>query len=89
MKNNIDFSQCEFISENMWFITYDEFCHNRRAIRRMFDSLDKNGKLFYMWYVYANVHMREYHKNAIWDYLNYYDPDGIKLMDLVRTYRAF
>lgn len=86
--NKIDFSQCRFISENMWFITYTDFCDNRRGIRRLFNELDKNGKEFYMWYVYANIHMKECHKNAIWDYLNDYDPNAIELLRLARFYKS-
>lgn len=85
--NGIDFSQCEFIEENMQFITYTEFCKNRNAIRRMFNELDRNGKIFYKWYVYANVHMKEQFKNAIWDYLNGYDPNGMELMRIIRFYK--
>lgn len=89
MAKKVDFSVCEFINENMWFFTYYDFCDNAKAIKLLFDKLDRNAKLFYMWYVYANIHMNETYKNAIWDYLNqepkeYY----IRLLELKRTYRA-
>lgn len=85
--NKIDFSQCRFISDNMWFMTYIDFCDRRRHIKKLFEDLDSNGKEFYMWYVYANIHMKENLKNAIWDYLNDYDPHGLELLRLARFYK--
>lgn len=87
MEKPIDFSVCEFIHENLNFYTYYDFCDNRKAIKRLFKELNKNAKLFYMWYVYANIHMNETFKNAIWDYLNGYD-DGSHLLELKKIYRA-
>lgn len=75
MENKIDFSQCRFIHDNMWFFTYQDFCANRKVIKRMFKELDRDGKMFYMWYVYANIHMDEQRKNRIWDYLNSDEPE--------------
>lgn len=71
MEEKIDFSQCRFIKEQMWFYTYNDFCNNRKIIKQKFKQLSQDGKLFYMWYVYANVNMNEVAKNKIWDYLNY------------------
>lgn len=85
--NDFDFSKCRFISENMWFITYTDFCKNRKRLKQMFNELDKYTKEFYMWYVYANVHMKENFKNAIWDYLNDYDPNAVELMRLRKFYK--
>lgn len=88
MKNKrIDFSQCEFIEENMQFMTYIDFCNNKYIIKHLFEQLDDNGKIFYKWYVYANIHMKETFKNAIWDYLNGYDLNGIELMRITRIYK--
>ena len=28
MAKNTDFSVCEFIDENMWFFTFNDFCEN-------------------------------------------------------------
>ena len=75
MAENVDFSVREFIDENMWFFIYDDFCINRRVIKKFFKELDKNGKKFYMWYVYANIHLDENRKNKIWDYLNNDEPE--------------
>ena len=87
MENKIDFSACEFIDENLKFYTYYDFCDNRRIIKKLFDKLDRNAKLFYMWYVYANIHMNETFKNAIWDYLVGAD-DGRELLNKKRFYVA-
>lgn len=85
--NKTDFSQCRFIAREMWFITYIDFCDNRRGIKRLYNELDRDGKEFYKWYVYANIHMKEFYKNAIWDYLNDYDPNGVELMRISRFYK--
>ena len=49
----------------------------------------KGCVLFYKWYIFANIHMNETYKNAIWDYLNqfeeYYE---INLLNLKRFYKA-
>ena len=70
--NNIDFSECEFINEVLRYYTYYDFCDNRQIIKKHYNKLSKSGKLFYKWYVYANIHMDLHYKNAIWDYLNDY-----------------
>lgn len=77
-----DFSECEFIEETMKIYTYKEFCKSRFTIKRLFNVLTKNGKRFYMWYIYANTHMSLKQKNAIWDYLNDYDLNGFNLLQL-------
>lgn len=88
MKDNIDFSICEFIEENMWFFTYYDFCDNRIQIKQLFDKLTRQQKCFYKWYIYANIHMNEIFKNKIWDYLNEYDKYGNELMRAKRFYRV-
>lgn len=85
---DIDFEQCKFINEKMRFLTYVDFVGNRKLLKEMFQNeLDDNGKLFYMWYIYANIHMNETFKNYCWDYLNGYmtDPD---LIYRLRFYKA-
>ena len=82
-----DFSICPFIAENMWFFTYYDFCDNRQAIKRLYKSLKDNGKLFYKWYVYANIYTNNTYKNAIWDYLND-DDDGSNLLRLKQFYKV-
>jgi len=73
-----DFSDCEFISQNMNFYTYEDFVNARNGIKRLYNGLSRNGKLFYKWYVYANTHMELYFKNAIWDYLNFPDEQYVE-----------
>lgn len=68
-----DFSDCEFIEDQLKFYTYDDFLEHKHLIRRKFDYLSKNGRIFYKYYVYANVHITMNQKNRIWDYLNGYD----------------
>ena len=85
--NNIDFSECEFINEVLRYYTYYDFCDNRKIIKKHYNCLSKNGKLFYKWYVYANIHMDLQFKNAIWDYLNEYD-NGCELLNKKRFYKA-
>lgn len=86
---NVDYSVCPFIKEYMWFFTYYDFCDNCLVLKFYYDFLHDNAKLFYKWYVYANVHMNETFKNAIWDYLNNDDEEYyIKLINLKKQYRA-
>ena len=71
--NDNDFKECAFISSEMKFYTYDEFCSNCYAIRRLYEKeLTKYGKIFYKWFVYANVHISMGQKNKIWDFINQY-----------------
>lgn len=75
---DIDFSTCSFIRDELSFLTYFDFCKNAKILKAYYDALDKDGKIFYKWYVYSNVHMTEFFKDKIWDYLNnpdeeYYD----------------
>jgi len=84
----VDFSECSFIEERMKFYTYYDFCDNCNYIRKLFDSLSFNGKIFYKYYVYANTHMKTCFKNAIWDWLNGYDDGKYKLLELKKIYKA-
>ena len=85
---DIDFEQCKFINEQMRILTFNDFVGNRKLLRDMFwEELDDNGRLFYMWYIYANIHMNETYKNYCWDYLNNYINDADLLYHL-RFYRA-
>ena len=82
--NNFDFSFCEFIDFNMSYITYTDFCDKCVLIKKMYQDLNIYQKRFYKWYVYANINMKEIHKNAIWEYLNFDDIDFyIKLLHLM------
>ena len=84
-----DFSVCEFIERQMWFITYNDFCDRRAGIKRLFEKMPLNQQIFYKWYVYSNVHCSENFKNAIWDYLNFNDTEyELELTRLKRLYKA-
>ena len=88
MENQIDFSECEFIDDAMKYYTYFDFCKERKTIKQLFNVLTKQGKRFYLWYVYANIHMDNQYKNAIWDYLNGYDENAVELLRIKRNYRV-
>ena len=84
-----DFTQCEFITENMNFLTYFDFCDNCFAIKNMYNNLDKYAKRFYKWYVYANIHMDLQFKDKIWNFLNIDDPQAyVDLIFLKRSYKV-
>lgn len=70
---DFDFEFCDFINIEMSFITYADFCKKCKTIKDLYQPLNKYQKQFYKWYVYANIHMREVHKNVIWEYLNFDD----------------
>lgn len=65
-----DFSSCIFIKEQLCFLTYFDFCKNAAIIKMHFIKLPKDAKIFYKFYVYANIHMDEFHKNLVWNFLN-------------------
>lgn len=72
MYDLVDFSECEFINSEMKFYSYQDFCNNKRGIKRLYERLSKNGKLFYMWYLYSNTHLSMGQKNKAWDWINNY-----------------
>lgn len=84
-----DFSECAFIEKEMWYYTYYDFCDNCDSIKYLFNKLSFCGKIFYRYYVYANIHMRDTFKNAIWDFLNCDDPEYYNhLIELKKQYKA-
>ena len=83
----VDFSECEFINEEMKIYTYYDFCDNRRAIKRLYRELTDNGRRFYMWYIYSNTHMNNHFKNTIWDYLNDFI-DDVEVLYRKRLYKV-
>mgnify|MGYP004468725385 CR=1 FL=1 len=86
---NDDFLECRFIQEEMRYLTYDEFCENCYEIKSIFKMMNKNAKLFYKWYVYANIHMNEMYKNLIWEYLNTEETIAyLELIEKRRTYKV-
>lgn len=71
-----DFKEVEFINKNMRYITYNDFVKNHDKIKKRFKEMTRYGRLFFKWYVYANIHMNEYLKNIIWEYLNSDEPQA-------------
>ena len=78
-----DFKECQFIKKELCFLDYIEFCYNAKIIKMYYNELSKNGKIFYKWYVYANIHMDEKFKNIIWEFLN--DDDPIVYVQLIEN----
>lgn len=73
MKDQFDFSECDFINSEMKFYSYKDFIQNRQGIKRLYEKeLSKYGKIFYKWYVYSNIHISTGQKNKAWDWLNGY-----------------
>ena len=71
--NECDFKECSFIYDEMKFYLYEDFVNNCEILKAMYIKyLSKDGKIFYKWYVYANIDMTILQKNVIWDYLNGY-----------------
>lgn len=86
---DIDFTMCPFIRNELCFLTYFDFCKNARILRAYYQILDNNAKRFYKFYVYANIHMNEYFKDRIWEYLN--NPDDeyyITLIECMNKYKV-
>jgi len=84
-----DFSICSFIKEELNFLTYYDFCKNAKIIKAYYDVLEKNGKIFYKYYVYSNIHMTEYYKNLIWEFLNSEDAECyVNLITALTKYKA-
>jgi len=89
VKKGVDYSICEFIETQMWFVTYEDFCDRRTGIKRLYEQMTTDAQIFYKWYVYSNVHCNECYKNAIWDYLNFDDIEyESELTRLKRLYKV-
>lgn len=87
--NEYDMRSCRYIKENLRFVFYREFYRDRYLIRRLYNQLDKDAKIFYKWFIYANIHTTIGEKNAIWEFLNdigeQYD---IRVKDLMKKYET-
>lgn len=68
--SDVDFKECRLIENCLCYLTFDEFFKYREVIAKAFNELSKDGKLFYKFYVYANIHMELNYKDAIWNYVN-------------------
>ena len=65
-----DFSECRYINDNLIFLFYKDFCKDCYIIKRQYQKLSKDGKIFYKYYIYSNIHTTIGEKNAIWNFLN-------------------
>lgn len=68
MMTELDFKECRYIDIEMRFTTFESFLEDAKAIKRMYRAL--THKIFYKWYVYANIHISLNRKNLMWSYLN-------------------
>lgn len=85
---DIDFTDCDFIDKNMNYLNYFDFCDTCYTIKSLYNQLDRNGKRFYKWYVYANIHMDTIYKDKIWNFLNVDLPEAyIELIGMKQMYR--
>ena len=60
--------ECQFIDEALKFYTYEDSYRDKKTIKAMYRTLD--NKIFYKWFVYANINISLVQKDAIWEYLN-------------------
>lgn len=60
--------ECQFIDEALKFYTYEDFYKDKKTIKAMYRTLE--NKIFYKWFVYANINISLVQKDAIWEYLN-------------------
>ena len=85
---DVDFSICSFIRDELSFLTYYDFCKNAKILKAYYDALDKNAKIFYKYYVYSNIHMTEHYKNLIWEFLNNEDVEYyVNLITALNKYK--
>lgn len=68
MMTESDYKECRFIDIEMRFTTFESFMQDAGAIKRLYKAL--NHKIFYKWYLYANIHISLNRKNLMWCYLN-------------------
>lgn len=63
-----EYKECAWIDNNMKFYTYKQFKGSAFYLKRLYQRLPH--KLFYKWYVYANIHLSISQKNIVWSFLN-------------------
>ena len=86
---DVDFSVCPFIKNELCFLTYFDFCKNAKILKLFYEAMEEDAKIFYKWYVYANIHMTEYFKDLIWEYLNNNEEECyINLIEGANKYRV-
>lgn len=86
--SEVDFEFCKFIDKELCFVTIKDFYRNRKILKFFYEGLDNDAKLFYKWYVYANVFINEKGKDIIWEYLNNSEVEyELKLIDIAQRYK--
>lgn len=67
---DVDFAECRFIRDELRYLFYKDFCEDCYIIKRQYNKLSNNGKIFYKYFVYANIYTTLMQKNVIWEFLN-------------------
>ena len=61
------------LDERLLFIGYMSFYNNMDFIKKIFNSLDRNDRYIYKYYIYAQRYLDEKTCDLIWRYLNSID----------------
>ena len=64
-----EYKECIYIDNDLKFYTYRDFKRDAFYLRKLYDKLPH--KIFYKWYVYANIHLTMKQKNIAWAFLNH------------------
>ena len=64
-----EYKECKYIDNDLKFYTYRDFKRDACYLRKLYDKLPH--KIFYKWYVYANIHLTMKQKNIAWAFLNH------------------
>lgn len=64
-----EYKECRYIDNNLKFYTYRDFKRDAFYLRKLYDKLPH--KIFYKWYIYANIHLTMKQKNIAWAFLNH------------------
>lgn len=64
-----EYKECRYIDNSLKFYTYRDFKRDAFYLRKLCDKLPH--KIFYKWYVYANIHLTIKQKNIAWAFLNH------------------
>ena len=64
-----EYKECRYIDNNLKFYTYRDFKRDAFYLRVLYDKLPH--KIFYKWYIYANIHLTLKQKDIAWSFLNH------------------
>ena len=64
-----EYKECRYIDNDLKFYTYRDFKRDAFYLRKLYGKLPH--KIFYKWYVYANIHLTIKQKNIAWAFLNH------------------